>query len=108
MEIQSWRKRTAQVLVIVGWILLVVASLSVGQFQGKVPRDPYVENFITNPNTNTFSLFFWYMFGVLLLTSPGAFLGLIAWSLADYRPGKILAIAGLCVVVFAFIYNLMP
>lgn len=106
--IPRWRKQTAQILVIVGWILLLISSLSIGQFQGKVARDPVVEQFIENPSTSTFGLFFAYMFGVFLVTSPGAYLGLAAWALAKQRSGKVLAMVGLCVVVFAVIYNLLP
>lgn len=108
MEISRRRKRIAQVLVVVGWILLVVTSFSIGQFQGKVPRDQDVEKFVVNPDTSTLGPFFGYMFAVLLLTSPSAMLGLVAWFLADLRSAKVLAIVGLCVVLFALIYNLMP
>ena len=108
MDTSSTRTRIAQALVVIGWILLIVSSLSIGRFEGKVARSTDVTNFLSDPSQITFGPFFGYMFGVLLLASPGAILGFTAWSLGNLSSGKWLAIVGLFVLVYAALYNLVP
>ncbi len=108
MEVSETKRKVARLLVVVGWILLVISSLSIGRFDGTTERAPAVAAFLANPSWETFDPFFGWMFAVLLGTFPGGFLGLVAWSLADLRSAKLLAIVGLGVVAFAIIYNVLP
>ena len=87
---------------------MMLSSLSIGRLDGNNERAPEVVNFLTKPSQDTFGPFFGWMFGVVIITGPGAFLGLVAWSLAELRSGKILATAGLFVLLFALVFNLLP
>ena len=102
------RKTMAQILVVIGWFLVVFGCLTIGPVGEKVARSTAVTNFLVDPSENTLPPFLGHMIGVSILTSPGALLGLAAWSLADLRSGKFLARVGLGVVVFALVFHLMP
>lgn len=108
MEMSQIQKKAAQLLVVVGWFLLLISSLSIGQFERKVARYAGVEAFIANPGASTRVPFFAYMIGVLLISSPGVLLGLVAWFLGEHRSAKVLMIVGTGVMIFAVIYNLIP